>query len=192
MFKERSIEICGVATTEQGQAPAGAEPSEFPGVPSASPFDAASEMNGSVIGTDLTILGDKITIISHKSLQIDGDIRGDVAGKQVTIGKDGSVIGTVSSETVDIHGGVRGAIHAKSVSLHPTAQVDGEIVHRSLIISEGAQFEGHVRRPKSEADLTPNLDANSYATASLQGAPVAAGPTVIPVAKPSAPGAGQK
>ena len=33
----------------------------------------------SVIGTDLTILGDRITIISQSKLQIDGDIRGNVS-----------------------------------------------------------------------------------------------------------------
>ncbi len=36
-----------------------------------------------MIGTDLTILGDKITIISQSKLQIDGHIRGNVHGRVV-------------------------------------------------------------------------------------------------------------
>ena len=80
MLKERPVELPGLPTAEEGQSPPGTKGSEFPGAPSSSPFDPASEMSGSVIGTDLTILGDKITIISHKSLQIDGDIRGDLEG----------------------------------------------------------------------------------------------------------------
>ena len=91
------------------------------------PFSSAQVMGTSVIGTDLTILGDKITIISQNRLQIDGDIRGDVNGRQVVIGEDGSVIGTVSAEAIEVRGGVRGAIRAANVTLHPTAQVDGEI-----------------------------------------------------------------
>ena len=50
-----------------------------------SPFaPAATAAAGrSVIGTDLTILGDKITIISQCKLQIDGQIRGNVHGRVV-------------------------------------------------------------------------------------------------------------
>jgi len=49
----------------------------------ASPFEpAASPQTGvSVIGTDLTILGDRIVIISQNKLQVDGQVRGDVHGK---------------------------------------------------------------------------------------------------------------
>ena len=62
-----------------------------------SPFEpvASAATGASVIGTDLTILGDRITIISKNKLQVDGDIRGNVHGKQVVITEDGSVIGTV-------------------------------------------------------------------------------------------------
>lgn len=131
------------------------------------PFSSASVMGTSVIGTDLTILGDKITIISQNKLQIDGDIRGDVNGRQVVIGEEGSVIGTVSAETIEVRGGVRGAIRASNVLLHPTAQVDGEITHQTLAISEGAQFDGRVRRAKDANELKPILDAAAFARADV-------------------------
>jgi cytoskeletal protein CcmA (bactofilin family) len=133
-----------------------------PGNGRASPFGAASTMGTSVIGTDLTILGEKITIISQNRLQIDGDVRGDVSGKQVVIGEDGSVIGTVCAEQIEVRGGVRGAIKAQTVTLHPTAEVEGDIFHQTLSISEGAQFDGRVRRAKDIAEITPNLDVSSY------------------------------
>ncbi len=136
----------------------------------ASPFGAASTMGQSVIGTDLTILGDKITIISQNKLQIDGDVRGDVTGKQVIIGEEGSVIGTVCAEQIEVRGGVRGAIKAQTVMLHPTSVVEGDIFHQTLSISEGAQFDGRVRRAKDAAEISPNLDVNSYpAPASQNG-----------------------
>lgn len=131
-----------------------------------SPFGPASSLGQSVIGTDLTILGEKITIISQNKLQIDGDVRGDINGKEVVIGEDGSVIGTVCAEAIEVRGGVRGAIKAKSVILHPTAEVDGDIFHQTLAISEGAQFDGRVRRAKDLAEITPNLNADSYASPS--------------------------
>lgn len=122
-------------------------------------------MGQSVIGTDLTILGQKITIISQNKLQIDGDVRGDVNGKEVVIGEEGSVIGTVCAEVIEVRGGVRGAIKAKSVVLHPTSEVEGDIFHQSLAISEGAQFDGRVRRAKDAGEITPNLNVDSYGNA---------------------------
>lgn len=131
----------------------------------ASPFEPARDraQGTSVIGTDLTILGEQITIISQNRLQIDGDVRADVTGKQVTIGREGSVIGTVRAEAVEVHGGVRGAIRAHTVALHATSQVDGEILHQNLSIAAGAQFDGSVKRSRTTSELVPNLDPAAYA-----------------------------
>lgn len=134
-----------------------------------SPFSSATELTASVIGTDLTILGEKITIISKHQLQIDGDVRGDINGRRVTIGPEGSVIGTVAAETVEVRGGVRGAIRGQNVILHPTAKVEGDIMHGTLAISEGAEFDGRVRRAKDPAELTPQLDPAAVAAAQNQG-----------------------
>lgn len=145
--------------------PAPASPPALPnGNGRSSPFAPAATLGQSVIGTDLAILGQKITIVSQNKLQIDGDVRGDVHGKEVVIGEDGSVIGTVCAEAIEVRGGVRGAIKARSVMLHPTAEVEGDIFHQSLAISEGAQFDGRVRRAKDLAEVTPNLNVESYAT----------------------------
>lgn len=130
-----------------------------------SPFGAAQTMTSSIIGTDLTILGEKITIISQQKLQIDGDVRGDINGRQVIIGEEGSVMGTICAENIEVKGGVRGAIRATSVTLHPTAEVEGDIMHMTLAISEGAQFDGRVRRAKDSAELKPNLDVNAFGAA---------------------------
>lgn len=140
-------------------APAAAVPAR------ASPFGAATTMGQSLIGTDLTILGEKITIISQNRVQIDGDVRGDVNGRQVVIGEEGSVIGTVCAEQIEVRGGIRGAIRAQTVMLHPTAEVEGDIFHQTLSISEGAQFDGRVRRAKDANELKPNLDVNSFPSA---------------------------
>ena len=59
----------------------------------------------------------------------------------------------LSYSAIEVRGGVRGAIRAANVMLHPTAQVDGEITHQTLSISEGAQFDGRVRRAKDALSL---------------------------------------
>ena len=125
-----------------------------------SPFDPAKTASSgtSVIGTDLTILGDRITIISANKLQVDGDVRGNVHGKHVVITEEGSVVGMVSAETIEVRGGVRGSIRAVSVKLQATARVEGDITHQKLSIAEGAEFDGKVRLTKDANELMPVLD----------------------------------
>jgi cytoskeletal protein CcmA (bactofilin family) len=154
-------------------SPIGAAPTQpAPSATRASPFGAASTLGSSVIGTDLTILGEKITIISQNRLQIDGDVRGDVNGRQVVIGEEGSVIGTICAEAIEVKGGVRGAIRANSVTVQPTAVVEGDVHHVTLSIAEGAQFDGRVKRAKDPAELKPNLNVESFASQTPSSAPV--------------------
>jgi cytoskeletal protein CcmA (bactofilin family) len=115
----------------------------------------------SVIGNDLTILGEKITIISKNKLQVDGHVRGDVHGKQVTISKGGEVTGQVCAEKIEVRGAVRGSIRAITVALYDSAKVEGDIVHQKLSIAEGAEFDGNVRRVDDPNALMPVLDAEA-------------------------------
>ena len=132
-----------------------------------SPFEpAANAANGtSVIGTDLTILGEKITIISQNKLQVDGDVRGNVHGKHVVITDEGSVVGMVSAESIEVRGGVRGSIRAISVKLEKSAQVEGDITHQKLAIAEGAEFDGSVRLSRNREELMPVLDPEAISNA---------------------------
>jgi cytoskeletal protein CcmA (bactofilin family) len=118
----------------------------------------------SVIGRDLTLLGEGITIISQNKLQVDGDVRGNVHGKQVVITAEGSVVGLVCAEKIEVQGGVRGSIRAVNVTLHASAQVEGDIMHHTLAISEGAQFDGRVRRSADTRELMPVLDPEAIAS----------------------------
>ena len=138
---------------------------------SPSPFEkAASAPSGtSVIGTDLTILGDRITIISANKLQVDGDVRGNVHGKQVVITEEGSVIGMVCAEAIEVRGGVRGSIRAVSVKLQAGAHVEGDITHQKLSIAEGAEFDGRVKLTKDASELMPVLDAEAIERSRANG-----------------------
>jgi cytoskeletal protein CcmA (bactofilin family) len=143
------------------KATTSARPESSQGGPAAAGF--------SVIGNDLTILGEKITIISQNKIQVDGHVHGDVHGKQVVISKDGSVTGKVCAEKIDVRGGVTGSIRALTVTLHETAKVDGDIVHQTLSISEGAEFDGRVQRSKNKDELLPILDAEAHVSQPANG-----------------------
>ena len=117
----------------------------------------------SIIGSDLVILGDKITVITKARLLVDGEVRGDINGKEVIIGRSGKVTGTVAANSVEVHGHVYGAVKAQNVTLHSTAHVDGDIFNQLLKISEGASFDGRVRRAKDPSELIPVLDPAAFA-----------------------------
>ena len=118
----------------------------------------------SVIGNDLTILGQGITIISKGSLQLDGAIQGNLHGTEILVGEKGRVDGTIAAQSVVIRGTVNGIIKAQRVALQEGARVDGEIHHQTLVLDAKAHFEGKVRRPQNPDDLIPNLDPSAHDT----------------------------
>ena len=111
----------------------------------------------SVIGSDLTIIGSGLRIIAQKTLQVDGEVQGDVLGSRVVIGPGGKVTGLVNAEQVHINGAVHGTIKGVDVVLSASAVVEGDIFHHSIKLEQGACFEGRSRRPKDRAELLPNL-----------------------------------
>ena len=115
--------------------------------------------NKSVIGNDLKIIGQGLKIISQGTLQVDGEIEGDVGGSEVIIGEQGKVTGTVAAERVIVRGKIAGVIRGADVSLQASARVEGDIHHMQLAIEQGAEFDGRCRRPGSMAELNLNLEA---------------------------------
>ena len=113
----------------------------------------------SVLGADLTLLGDKITIISQSKLQVAAKISGDIHAKEVVINSEGCVSGDVWAERIDVRGEVRGTIIAVTLTLHDTARVAGYILPQKLSVSEGAEFAGRVHLIRDPGELMPILDA---------------------------------
>jgi cytoskeletal protein CcmA (bactofilin family) len=107
----------------------------------------------SVIGNDLKIIGQELKIISQGTLQVDGEVEGDVGGAEVIVGEQGKVTGTVAGERVIVRGTVSGVIRGVTVSLQSSSHVDGDIHHVSLAIEQGAEFDGRCRRAADAAAL---------------------------------------
>jgi cytoskeletal protein CcmA (bactofilin family) len=112
-----------------------------------------SVLQGVVISDDLKIVGRGLKIISEGKLRVDGEIEGDVAGTEITIGEQGKVTGTVAAERVIVHGRLSGVIRGTDVALQASARVEGDIHHVSLTIEEGAEFDGRCWRPSDDAEI---------------------------------------
>jgi cytoskeletal protein CcmA (bactofilin family) len=112
----------------------------------------------SVIGNDLKIIGQGLKIISQGTLQVDGEVEGDVGGSEVIIGEKGKVTGTVAAERVIVRGQISGVIRGVTVTLQSSSRVEGDIHHISLAIEQGAEFDGRCRRPADVGELNLNLE----------------------------------
>jgi cytoskeletal protein CcmA (bactofilin family) len=115
----------------------------------------------SVIGNDLKIIGQGLKIISQGTLQVDGEVEGDVGGSEVIIGEKGKVTGTVAAERVIVRGQISGVIRGVTVTLQSSSRVEGDIHHMSLAIEQGAEFDGRCRRPADAAELNLNLEVGA-------------------------------
>lgn len=119
----------------------------------------SGSMAVSLIGRDLTISGEKINIISHGRLQVDGEVLGDLTGREIIVGETGRVAGSIAADSIDVRGKVDGGIRGANVSLRQSARVNGDIVHQTLSIAEGAHFDGRVRRAKDADEVKPDLSS---------------------------------
>lgn len=119
-----------------------------------------SSMTGpvdSVIGSDLSIEGQTITIRCKGSLKVNGNIQADVHSKELEVGREAMINGSIAADTVDVYGRVKGAILGAKVVLHATAQVDGDIHSQNLAVELGAVFDGRSRHVKDAAEVAPQL-----------------------------------
>ena len=139
-------------------APAGANSAAVRSAPPR-PRPASESGPKSVIGNDLKIIGQGLKIFSQGTLQVDGEIEGDVGGAEVIIGEMGKVSGTVAAERVIVRGTISGVIRGATVTLQSSSHVEGDIHHMSLAIEQGAEFDGRCRRAADASQLTTDLSA---------------------------------
>jgi cytoskeletal protein CcmA (bactofilin family) len=129
----------------------------------ASPPSPALQMSGGkpprcVIDAGLVITGN---LESERDVQLDGQLHGDIRCCQLIISRDAMIDGNIVAAEVVVRGKVKGIIHADQVMLQDTARVESEIFHKSLIIEEGACFDGETHRTDrsagADAELEPRI-----------------------------------
>nr|WP_275755169.1 polymer-forming cytoskeletal protein [Sulfurimonas sp. SAG-AH-194-C21] len=75
---------------------------------------------------------------------MDGELEGMIkSSKEVNVGKNGHVKGSIHTEHLIVQGFVEGTVDAKSVEIKAAGHVSGEIVAAELIIESKGIFEGN-------------------------------------------------
>jgi cytoskeletal protein CcmA (bactofilin family) len=97
----------------------------------------------SIIAADLLIIGN---VHTQGDVQVEGEIQGNITAARVTVGKSARVAGTLIAQDVIVKGTVVGSMRANHITLHAGSKTEADILHQTLIIEEGAYFEGKSRR----------------------------------------------
>ena len=98
-----------------------------------------------------TFIGEKTffdgTFRSEESIRIRGTVQGEVESKQaIYIEEQAKVTAKVTGSSVTVAGQVNGQIQCSGrVEIKPSGRVTGEITAGTLIMQEGAFFEGHLK-----------------------------------------------
>lgn len=88
---------------------------------------------------------------------MDGEVEGSInSSKEVTIGKNGHVNGSVVVSKLIVQGFIEGSIDAQSVHIKSAGRVSGEITSSELVIESKAIFEGTsiVKDTKASSTMT--------------------------------------
>ena len=142
---------------------------------SKSPGPSASKMVPSIIGEDLMIRGN---VTSKGEIQVDGEIEGDIRCSSLLLGDKSQVKGGVAAEDVVVRGHVVGSINGLRITLQAQSHVEGDIFHQSLVIEQGAYFEGKSRHSDNPLAEIKGPGANGSANSESHSAssPSAASP----------------
>lgn len=111
----------------------------------------------SIIGNDLAIEGQSITIRCQGSLRVNGNIQADLHGKRIVVGEEAVIRGSIAAEEVVVLGQVNGQILGSNVILHASADVEGDIHSQHLALERGASFNGRSRRVSDPSEVAPQL-----------------------------------
>lgn len=102
-------------------------------------------------------------ITTEGSIRLDGKFVGDLVAKgNAAIGPTGTVEGTIMADNVSVAGTVQGSIKASNkIILEANTTVRGDIHAATLVIDEGARFDGNCAMsgeagpPKSSGGAPP-------------------------------------
>ena len=93
----------------------------------------------SILAQDLRITGE---ISSTGTIEVLGEIEGNLTARGLIVGAEGRMNGTVSAETVEVKGRLDGRVATQSFALRATAEVAADVSYTTLVIESGAQIEG--------------------------------------------------
>lgn len=140
-------------------APAPAAPAPAPQAqpaPAAAPATDAKPVEGGaklIVGRNVKLKG--VEISDCEMVVVEGQVEASVASKGMQIAKPGTLKGNATIDVAEIDGEFAGELTARSrLVVNGTGRVSGTIRYGSLVVAEGGEVVGDVRR-LDDADALP-------------------------------------
>jgi cytoskeletal protein CcmA (bactofilin family) len=122
------------------------DPTSAPTAPAVPrPVAPGSNSARSVLGADLKITGE---ITSTGSVEILGEIDGNITANGLIIGQEGRVKGSITAHTVEVKGRLDGKVVCEVFTLRASSLVKADITTTGIVIESGAQIDGRFLKPK--------------------------------------------
>ncbi len=143
--------------------------------PSATPPSSSAEPPGSKLHVGVNIKLKGVDISDCDVLVIEGSVEATVHSKAMQIAKPGTLKGTALIDVAEIQGEFSGELTARTrLVVHSTGRVSGTIRYGKLIVAEGGELTGDVKRMET-ADEQRAQPARGSAPGTALGAGPAGG-----------------
>ena len=110
---------------------------------------------GALLGYGTKVIGQ---LHFEGSVRIDGNVDGEIDGKEITIGETAVVTAQIRADSIVVCGKIEGDITAtQRIEIRSTAKVSGDITAPTLVIKEGATFEGRCSTQGESYHEVPRL-----------------------------------
>jgi cytoskeletal protein CcmA (bactofilin family) len=105
-----------------------------------------------MIGADAVIQG---SVTCEGGIAVYGKVYGDVTSEgPVRVARGGEIHGDIQANESQIGGVVDGNVRVENRAiLGAESQLKGDLIYRTLVIEEGAQFQGHCVLAESESTV---------------------------------------
>ncbi len=120
----------------------------------------------SIIAADLRIVGN---LICSGSIEIEGEIEGNVSCGRVSVRRTGAIKGDVSADEVHVDGEIRGLVKGKSVAITESGRIIGMVVYESLAVKDGGYIEGQCQNIERAQRKVEALEMQTGNSSNLNG-----------------------
>lgn len=100
------------------------------------------------LSADLKVVGN---ISSAGTVEVLGEVQGDIEAKALVIGSEGQVTGKVRAESLEVRGKLDGSAACRQAVLRSTAAAAVQVTYESLVIESGAEVEGKFKHASAKA-----------------------------------------
>jgi cytoskeletal protein CcmA (bactofilin family) len=125
-----------------------AQPAPPPATGAIAPAEPVpTDAQGSRLAVGINIKLKGVEISDCDILHIEGQVEATVHSKAMQIAKPGTLKGTALIDTAEIHGEFVGELTARTrLVVHATGRVSGTIRYGKLIVAEGGEINGDLKR----------------------------------------------